>query len=97
MDAADPLKILVWFLLWLGKYIVKGNFLMDQCIITAKIWKILREKHLQVQDLDNKIVWQEVAKECDTHKDKFNYFDGNSDLVLEYVKKTCHLIGKTFE
>lgn len=97
LDTNDPMKIIVWFMLWLGKYIVKANFIPDACMVFSKIWKVLHEKQFQIQDLDNKIVWTDVVKECDSHKDHLTYFDGNSDLVLDFVKKTCHLIGKTFE
>jgi len=97
LDLGDILKVIVWFMLWLGKYIVKANFLPDGLMIFSKIWKVLHEKQLQITDLDNKLVWNEVIKECEPHKDKLTYFEGSSELVLEFVKKTCHLIGKTYE
>jgi hypothetical protein len=93
----DPLKIVVWFVLWLGKYIVKPDFIQDLCLIFANIWKVLDQKQLQIQDLDNKLVWNEVIKECEPIKPKLGYFDGNNDLIYEFIKKTCHLIGRYFE
>jgi len=93
----EPLKVLVWFMMWLGKYIVKSNFLPDVCMIFSKIWKVVNEKGLQIQDLDNKMVWNDVLRESEGHKPHMNYFDGNNDLILDFIKKTCHMIGKTFE
>lgn len=48
LDGVDALKVLVWFMLWLGKYIVKANFLPDQMFIFSKIWKILKDKRLSI-------------------------------------------------
>lgn len=93
----EPLQVVVWFVLWLGKYIVKPDFIQDLCLIFANIWKVLDQKQLQIQDLDNKLVWNEVIKECEPIKSRLSYFDGNTDLIYEFVKKTCHLIGRYFE
>jgi hypothetical protein len=97
MDPEEPLSILVWFLLWLGKYIVKFDFLRDLTFIFSKIWKVLEQKQLQIQDLDNKLVWNGVMKECDPFLSTFVNFEKKKDLVFEFVSKTCHLIGKIFE
>jgi hypothetical protein len=97
IDKEQPLKILVWFLLWLGKYIVKADFLRDLTYVFAKIWKVLVQKQLQVQDLDNKLVWNGVMKECDPYIPTFTNFEHKKELVYEFVSKTCHLIGKIFE
>lgn len=93
----DPLQILVWFILWLGKYIVKSDFLPDLTFIFANIWKVLDQRALAISDLDNKLVWKDVIKECDPIKSKLIYFEANNDLIYEFVEKTCHLIGKYFE
>jgi hypothetical protein len=97
MDPEQPLDILAWFLLWMGKYIVKLEFLRDLTFIFSKIWKVLEQKQLQIQDLDNKLVWNGVMKECDGFLDNFTCFERKKELVFEFVSKTCHLIGKIFE
>ena len=97
LDPNDSLKVLVWFLLWLGKYVVKFDVLRDFTFIFSKIWKVLAQKQLQIQDLDNKLVWNGVMKECDTHLTNFTCFERKKDLAFEFVSKTCHLIGKIFE
>ncbi len=96
-DREDSLLILVWFLLWMGKYIVKADFLRELTFLFGKIWKVLLQKQLQIQDLDNKLVWNGVMKECDPHIPNFVCFEKKKEHVLEFVSKTCHLIGKIFE
>jgi len=97
IDPEDSLKILVWFLLWIGKYIVKLDFLKELTFLFTKIWKVLDQKQLQIQDLDNKLVWNGVMKECDPYINSFTSFEKKKELVSEFVSKTCHLIGKIFE
>lgn len=97
IPANNPLKVIVWFLLWLGRYNVKPNFLPDLCIIFPKILRVLCDKNLEIQDLDNKLVWNGVMKECEPLISQFTYFNKNKDLIFEFIKKVCHLIGKTFE
>jgi len=93
----NPLKVVVWFILWLGRYNVKPNFVPDLCIVFSKILRVLYDKHLEIQDLDNKLVWNGVMKECEPLMSQFTYFNKNKDLIFEFIKKVCHLIGKTFE
>lgn len=97
MDREQPLEILSWFLLWLGKYIVKPESIRDLTIVFSKVWGVLQEKQLQIQDLDNKLVWNGVMKECDQFISSFGSFEGKKELLNEFVSKTCHLIGKIFE
>lgn len=97
LNPNDSLKILVWFLLWLGKYVVKFDVLRDFTFIFSKIWKVLIQKQLQIQDLDNKLVWNGVMKECEAQINSFICFERKKDLAYEFVSKTCHLIGKIFE
>ena len=63
LDPKNRLKIIVWFMMWLAKVVVKIEFLLELCIIFSKIWKVLFESQLDIQDLDNKLVWKKVTKE----------------------------------
>jgi len=93
----DPLYVLAWLIVWLGKVVVKSNFIPDVCQIFSRIWLVLNKKELVIQDLDNKLVWKEVAKEVTPIVDRLSYFKNNKDMLLEFIEKSCHLIGKTFE
>ena len=93
----NPLKTMVWFILWLARYSVKANFVPDICVIFSKIVKVLCSMSLEIQDLDNKLVWNNVLKDCEPLIPYFTYFNKNKDLISEFIKKVCHLIGKTFE
>jgi len=97
LSQENPLKVVVWFVLWLSRYNVKSNFVADLCIIFGKILKVLTDKHLEIPDLDNKLVWNGVMKEVEPLIPQFVYFNKDKDLILEFIKKVCHLIGKTFE
>lgn len=97
VSGQDPLKASVWFILWLGRYNVKPNFVPDTVIIFSKIIKVLKNMSLDIPDLDNKLVWNNVLKECEPLISQFTYFNKNKDLIFEFIKKVCHLIGKTFE
>jgi len=66
LDQENGLQIMAWFVLWLGKIYVTIEFLPELCIVFSKIWKVLEETQLSVQDLDNKLVWKKVTKECET-------------------------------
>lgn len=96
-NPSNPLYLLAWLVIWLGKVVVKSNFVPDLCQIFSKVWMILNKKELQIQDLDNKLVWKEVTKEVGPILHELNYFKNNKDLLYEFVEKSCHLIGKTFE
>jgi hypothetical protein len=97
ISSDDPLKVIVWFILWLSRYNVKTNFVPDLCIIFAKIFKVLTDKQLEIPDLDNKLVWNGVMKEVEPLMPQFGYFNKDKDLIMEFIKRVCHLIGKTFE
>jgi len=94
---SNPLYLLTWLIVWLGKVVVKTNFVPDLCLIFSKAWMVLNKKELLIQDLDNKLVWKEVTKEVTPLLYRLNYFKNNKDLLYEFVEKSCHLIGKTFE
>jgi hypothetical protein len=96
MPSKDPLQIIAWCLIWLGRDNVKSSFIADLCIIFSKILKVLADKALEIQDLDNKLVWNTVTKECEPFMNQFKYFK-NRELIFEFIKKICHLIGRTFE
>jgi len=81
----------------LGKIYVKAEFLQDLCVVFAKIWKVLDETQLSVLDLDNKLVWKKVMKECEVTIDDLPHFKSNPDLLFDFIQKVCQLIGKTFE
>jgi len=93
----NPLHLLAWLIVWLGKIVVKPNFVPDCTLIFSKVWMVLNKKELSIQDLDNKLVWKEVTKEVSPILQRLNYFKNNKDLLYEFVEKSCHLIGKTFE
>lgn len=97
ISADNPLKVIVWFILWLSRYNVKTNFVPDLCIIFGKIFKVLTDKQLEIPDLDNKLVWNGVMKEVEPLVPQFGYFNKDKDLILDFIKRVCHLIGKTFE
>lgn len=93
----SPLRALIWFILWSGRYNIKTNFIPDLCIIFGKVLKVLTEMQLEVSDLDNKLIWTNIMKECEPDFGQFTYFSKNKDLIFEFIKKICHLLGKTFE
>jgi len=93
----EPLHLLTWLIIWLGKVVVKAPFVSDLGYIFSKVWMVLNKKDLQIQDLDNKLVWKDVTKECGPILPRLNCFRNNKDLLYEFVEKSCHLIGKTFE
>jgi len=97
LDSENGLKVITWFVLWLGKIYVKPEFLQDLCVVFAKIWKVLDETQLSVLDLDNKLVWKKVMKECEVTMDDLPHFKNNPDLLFDFIQKICQLIGKTFE
>jgi len=92
-----PLRAIVWFVFWFARYNIKANFIPDLCIIFGKVFKVLSELQLEISDLDNKLIWTNVMKECDTEMAQFAYFNNNKELIFEFIKKVCHLLGKTFE
>lgn len=97
LDQENGLQIMGWFVLWLGKIYVKVEFLGELCIVFSKIWKVLEETQLSVQDLDNKLVWKKVTKECEGIIQQLPSFQNDQTLLYDFVQKVCQLIGKTFE
>ncbi len=97
LDRENNLQVLTWFVLWLGKVYIKPGFLTEMCIVFAKIWKVLDETQLSIQDLDNKLVWKKVTKECEKDMPQLETFKNDQNLIYEFVQKTCQLIGKAFE
>lgn len=97
LNPEDGLQIMTWFVLWLGKIYVKADFLFDLVGVFSKIWKVLEDTQLGVQDLDNKLVWKKVTKECEgIMKDMVN-FKNDVNLLYDFIQKVSQLIGKTFE
>lgn len=97
LNPDNALGALVWFLLWLGKHFVKKEFISDLSIIISKIWKVLESTQLQVQDLDNKLVWKKAMAECKLVADDLPFFRRDDELTYEFIQKLCQLIGKAFE
>jgi len=97
LNPEDGLQIMTWFVLWLGKIYVKADFLFDLCTVFSKIWKILEDTQLGVQDLDNKLVWKKVTKECEELMKEIPNFKNDINLLYDFIQKVCQLIGKTFE
>lgn len=92
----ETIMILAWFVLWLGRDIVKSNFIPDICLIFSKIWKILSQVNGQVKDLDTKQIWSKIYIECEPIAPNFLYIKGKEYLLPDLVKKLCQFIGKTF-
>lgn len=88
---------IAWFILWLGKDIVKANFVPDLCLIFSRIWKVLSEQNWGVKDLKNKLAWNQVYLESQPHTPNMVYFKQKSHLLPEFAKKLCEFIAKTFE
>lgn len=97
INPEKSLKVIVWFMMWLGKIFVKPEFIPDLCIICSRIWKVTEETEIDVQDLDNKLVWKKVAKDCKESKYALTVFKDDYLLVIEFVKRVCQLIGKVYE
>lgn len=97
LDHTNRLRVLAWFMVWLMKIYVKPEFIPELCLIFPKIWKVLDETQLSVQDLDNKLVWKKVAKDCEGIMPNLASFKDNQALLSEFIQKVCQLIGKTFE
>lgn len=87
---------IAWFVIWLGKYIVKVDFIPDICFVFSRIWKVLSSKALNVPALDNKQIWSEVYKECQWNAPNLLYFRQKDYLLPDFVKKLCQFFGKTF-
>lgn len=97
LDPKNSLKIIVWFIMWLGKIHVKPEFISDLVVICSRIWKVIKETRINVQDLDNKLVWKRVARECEELEYILSTFKKDSGLLAEFARTVCQLIGKVFE
>lgn len=96
-DSKEGLKVIVWFVMWLGTLFVKLEFIPDLCTVASRIWKVMDESGLDAQDLDNKIVWKKVINESESLLERLPLFKNDSLLLSEFIKKVCELIGKAFE
>lgn len=97
LDPKKSLRVLVWFMMWLGKIYVIPKFISDLCIVCSRIWKVTVETQIDVQDLDNKLVWKKVTRDCKESNYSLSVFKDDMALLMEFVKKVCQLIGKVFE
>ena len=97
LNPEQALTILIWFMIWLAKLFVKMEFIPDLCIVFSKVWKVLDETTLSVQDLDNKLVWKKIIKDCEDVKGDLSIFKDNLALMQDFIQKVCQLIGRTFE
>jgi len=97
IDPNNSLRVLAWFVLWLGKHFVKKEFVVDLCIIVSKIWKVLDDTQLQIQDLDNKLVWKKAMAECKLAVNELTFFRRDEEMIYEFIQKICQLIGRVFE
>lgn len=97
LDPSQGLKVVVWFMMWLGKLYIKPEFIPDLCLVFSRIWKVLDETQLAAQDLDNKLVWRKILKDCEGLIESLVTFKGDKVILSEFIQKVCHLIGKIFE
>jgi hypothetical protein len=97
LDPTKSFQVIVWFMMWLGKVYVKAEFIQDLVVICSRVGKLTEETEISAQDLDNKLVWKKVAKDCEESKHLFSNFKDDYGLLTEFVKKVCQLIGKVFE
>jgi len=88
---------LAWFLLYLSRHIVKRSFIPDLSFVFSRIWKILSQLNLGIRDLNNELVWNQTHLECQPHTSELVYFKQKAHLLLEFIKKLCQFIEKTFE
>lgn len=94
---SKSLRVLVWLMMWLGKVYVRIEFMPDLYIIFSRIWRALEETKLGVDDLDNKLVWKKVMKDCEEVEENLSVCKGNLILVGEFIEKVCRLVGNVFE
>jgi len=97
LDPNNGLRVLLWFVLWLVKNFVKKEFISDLCLIVSRIWKVLDDTQLQIQDLDNKLVWKKAMAECKLMIGELVFFRRDEELIYEFIQKVCQLIGRAFE
>jgi hypothetical protein len=97
LDAGRSLRIIVWFMVWLAQIYVKTEFIPELCIIFSNIWRVLDETKLETQELDNKLVWKKIGKNFEGLMSILPTFKNDMPLLIEFIQKVCHLIGKIFE
>lgn len=97
LDPSKGLNVIVWFMMWLGKLYVKSEFIPDLCLVCSRVWKVLDEIQLEAPDLDNKLVWKKVQKDCEGLIESLGTFKGDTADLNEFIQKLCQLIGKAFE
>jgi len=97
LNPDNGLRVLAWFILWLGKHFVKKEFVSDLTFIVSKIWKVLDDTQLQIQDLDNKLVWKKAMAECKINVAELTFFKRDEEMIFEFIQKICQLIGKAYE
>ncbi len=96
LDLNDSNTILAWFVVWMGKFHIKLEFMPNLCLIVCKIMKILEELGLTIKDLDNKIVWRKVLKECSNlNKGTFSLGEDQEGLNI-IIQNVCKMIEKQF-
>lgn len=97
LDKKKSLKVIVWFMMWLSKIHVKPEFIPDLCVICSRIWKIVEDTDIEVQDLDNKLVWKKITMNCEGLMSRLPAFKNDTGLLTEFIRRVCQLIGKVFE
>lgn len=97
LDKTKTLRVIVWFMMWLAKIHVKPEFIPDLCLIASRIWKVVEETDIEVQDLDNKLVWKKIVSNCEKMMSNLPGFKNDTGLLTEFIRRACQLIGKVFE
>lgn len=93
LDHKNQLRTICWMMIWLTQIYVKIDFLCDLCLIFSKIWKIIEDTKLEVQDLDNKIVWRNIVRECEDMIQDSVFFRDNKKMLSNLVQKVCEFLG----
>lgn len=93
----ETVLLLAWFLLWLGRDIVKSDFIPDICFVFSRIWKVLSCENWGVKDLTNNVVVNQVYLECRLIVASLVYFKKKEYLLRDFIHKLCKFIGRTFE
>jgi len=97
IDINDTTRLMAWFIIWMGKFHIKLEFISDLCLLISRVWKVLQELGLTVRDIDNKIVWKKVIKECETISKDFTFLQSEPDLLSNFTQNICKLIDKIFQ
>lgn len=97
LNFENALEIIVWVIIWLIQVYLRIEFVHDLCLIFSKIWKVINEAQLSVQDLDNKIVWKKVMKDCEGYVSDLAIVKKDMNNLSFFIQKICQLIGKATE